>query len=105
MDIKQVPGQGSQQQIETGKSSANTVVSDELQSKNQQVPTVTNDDSVEISALAGNLQKTLSSLDSLPEVNSAKVESIKNAIESGTYSVNSESVASKLVDFELIFSK
>ena len=105
MDIKQIPGQGSQQQIETDKSSAKTSVSNELQSKNLPGQASVSDDSVEISALAGNLQKTLSSLEAVPEVDSAKVESIKAAIESGTYSIDVESVASKLVDFELTFSK
>ena len=105
MDIKQIPGQGLQKQIETGKSSANSVDSNQPQPKTTQDSVVVSEDSVEISSLAGNLQKALSSLGGVSEVDTAKVESIKSSIQSGTYSVNSDKVASKLVDFELTFSK
>ncbi len=105
MDIKQVPGQASQQTIESGKSTAKTAVSDNLQSKQASSLQVNQDDSVEISSLAGNLQKTIANLSSVPDIDTAKVESLKSAIESGAYKIDTANVANKLVGFEVSFTK
>jgi negative regulator of flagellin synthesis FlgM len=103
MDIKQIPGQTSQQQIESGKTrqSADNVNSEQSQQK--QAVTASSEDRVELSGLADKLKITLASLDSVAEVNTDKVASLKNAIESGNYQVNSANISDKLIKFELSF--
>jgi negative regulator of flagellin synthesis FlgM len=46
------------------------------------------------------LQKLSSVLASTPVVNSVKVASIKQAVQSGSYAVNAGSVADKLLQFD-----
>ncbi len=106
MDIKQIPGQSSQQQVESGKAKNGGDVSSHAH-PGQQSPNIitSSEDKVVISNQAGNLQKTLESLNSVADINSDKVASIKSAIEAGTFSIDSASIADKLVNFELSFSE
>jgi negative regulator of flagellin synthesis FlgM len=59
--------------------------------------TNTQTDKVSLSDALAQLEKTLAEV---PEVNSAKVEAIKNAIEDGSYSIDSQELARKMIDFE-----
>ncbi|MEW6119151.1 MAG: flagellar biosynthesis anti-sigma factor FlgM [Pseudomonadota bacterium] len=53
---------------------------------------------VTLSARAGQLKELETRLESIPVVDRAKVDAIKEAIASGQYTVNAENVAQGLVD-------
>ena len=58
-----------------------------------------NVDQIDISS-AQTLEKIRESLASQPVVDREKVESIKQALQDGTYKINSENIATKLIEFE-----
>ncbi len=58
-----------------------------------------NVDQVDIKS-AQTLEKIRESLASQPVVDREKVESIKLALQDGTYKINSENIATKLIEFE-----
>jgi negative regulator of flagellin synthesis FlgM len=57
-------------------------------------------DNVSLSDKAKSLKELEASIISQPDVNKEKVEKIKAAIAEGSYSVNSEKVAQKMLDFD-----
>ncbi|HGY9626314.1 flagellar biosynthesis anti-sigma factor FlgM [Pseudomonas juntendi] len=57
-------------------------------------------EAVHLSQEAQQLQKISDQLRDQPEVNSARVAQLKQAIAEGSYKVDAERVASKLLDFE-----
>jgi negative regulator of flagellin synthesis FlgM len=57
-------------------------------------------DQVTLTDSARTLQKLGEAIASTPAVNSAKVATVKAAIQSGTYKINSQSVADKLLHYE-----
>lgn len=56
-------------------------------------------DQVDISS-AQSLEKIRESLASEPVVDRQKVETVKQALQDGTYKINSENIAVKLIEFE-----
>ncbi|MFQ5635109.1 MAG: flagellar biosynthesis anti-sigma factor FlgM [Gammaproteobacteria bacterium] len=58
-------------------------------------------DAVSITDAASHLQRVEASLAALPEINAARVEEIRQQVEAGTYRVNAENLADKLIQFEL----
>ena len=54
---------------------------------------------VDISS-AQTLEKIRESLASQPVVDREKVEAVKQALQDGTYNINSENIAAKLIEFE-----
>ena len=62
-------------------------------------------DTVSITDTSAQLRSIESSLASLPVVDTQRVESIKQAIADGSYQVDSQTIADKLIDFEAILDK
>ncbi|KAF0185846.1 MAG: negative regulator of flagellin synthesis FlgM [Nitrospirae bacterium] len=59
-------------------------------------------DQITLSRGAGEISRLTAAVSDLPDVRTDKVETIRNALESGTYSVRGEMVADKLLK-EVIF--
>jgi negative regulator of flagellin synthesis FlgM len=57
-------------------------------------------DQLTLTNSARSLQKLEEAVSNAPVVNSAKVASVKQSVESGTYQVNPSSVADKMIKFE-----
>ncbi|WP_268800262.1 flagellar biosynthesis anti-sigma factor FlgM [Pseudomonas huanghezhanensis] len=77
---------------ETAKTEATTPVSSS--------PSVSSGEAVHLSSEAQQLQKITDSLRDQPTVNSARVAELKAAVADGSYTVDSNRVASKLLNFE-----
>lgn len=58
------------------------------------------DDRVSVTSEASRLQKIEEQLSNVPAVNSAKVAEIKQAIADGSFTIDPQAIASKLIAFE-----
>lgn len=65
----------------------------------------TGDDKVELSEHADKLKSLQASVESQPVVDTKRVEAIRNAVLDGTYNVNTESTAEKMLAFETLLDK
>lgn len=98
MDIKQLSGRnlsGNIQdkngvQLETKTSGSNK----------ESESTAADNDSVIISSQAQKINQIVSSLSSVPEVNTTKVTEIRDALANGQFKINSQSTAEKLLNLE-----
>ncbi|MGB0940833.1 MAG: flagellar biosynthesis anti-sigma factor FlgM [Marinomonas sp.] len=61
------------------------------------------DDTVKLSGAAQSMQSHQSKINSMPDMDMAKVEQIKLAISSGQYKVDSEKLASNMVAMDSMF--
>ena len=61
-------------------------------------------DAVSITGTAANLQRIETSLKALPEIDGKRVEEIRQQVEAGTYKVNAENLADKLIRWETNFA-
>lgn len=66
----------------------------------QAAPQAENGESVRLSAQAQQLQQITDQLREQPEVDAARVESLRQAITDGSYQVDSDRLAGKLLAFE-----
>ena len=57
-------------------------------------------DQVDITGAASELASAEQNLSAVPVVNEAKVSSIRSAVEAGTYRIQPQKIADKLVDYE-----
>ena len=57
-------------------------------------------DSVAITATAKKMTETIGPSGEKAPINEEKIEGIKKALENGTYSINAESIAKKMIDME-----
>ena len=80
-------------------SSTGGVVADKSQSEQAGVASQTGDQ-VTLTTSARSLQKLSEAIAQAPVVNADKVASVKQAVNSGSYQVNSRSVADKMLQFE-----
>jgi negative regulator of flagellin synthesis FlgM len=80
-------------------SSTGGVVADKSQSEQAGVASQTGDQ-VTLTTSARSLQKLSEAIAQAPVVNADKVASIKQAVNSGSYQVDSRSVADKMLQFE-----
>ena len=82
-------------------SNSNAVVTDKQgETAESNAPAAQTGDQLTLTSSARSLQKIEEAIAQTPVVNSSKVAAVKQAISSGTYQVNSASVADKLLKFE-----
>lgn len=83
-------------------SNGNSVVTDKSQGEASAANTSASQtgDTVTLTDSARSLQKIEEAVAKAPVVNAAKVASVKQAVNSGTYQVNAGQVADKLLQFE-----
>ncbi len=82
-------------------SSSNAVVTDkQSESAGTSAAAVQSSDQVTLTSSARSLQKIEEVIAQTPVVNASKVASVKQAVSSGTYQVDSGRVADKLLQFE-----
>jgi negative regulator of flagellin synthesis FlgM len=83
-------------------SNGNGVVTDKSQGGTSaaNAPAPQAGDTVTLTNSARSLQKIETAVANAPVVNSAKVASVKQAVNSGTYKINAGQVADKLLQFE-----
>jgi len=62
-------------------------------------------DSVEISSQAHKINQAVAALNKVPEVNAARVSELRTAIQNGSFNVDSQSTAEKLLSLEATFNK
>ena len=67
------------------------------------VPTSTAADSVEISQQALNITSLETRINDAPDVNLARVDSIRQAIEDGSYSIDANDIAERLLNTDTLF--
>jgi len=85
------------------KSRSVPVESSAKSSKSSEKPaTTSNADSVSLSAEAQSLGKLEASIAASPDVDTAKVESVRNAIASGEYKVDADAIAEKALSQDLL---
>jgi len=63
-------------------------------------PTDTQSDSVEISASALQLGQLVQQVSALPDIDVDRVASLRAAIEQGQYSIDADTLAQSIIDFE-----
>jgi negative regulator of flagellin synthesis FlgM len=63
------------------------------------------DDSVELTGKAAQIQSLIQQMLAAPAVDRSRVEPVKEKIEEGRYEIDDQRVASKMIDFEVGYSR
>ena len=88
-------------------SNSNTVGGVKSSDKNgiNSVSSTPEKDNITITASATKLRKMEDTIAQLPIVDTKKVEEVQKAIKDGSYSINPDKIASKLIEMELALSR
>jgi negative regulator of flagellin synthesis FlgM len=96
-----INGYDNSRSIASSKGTANsTPTADKVQSDSTTAPAASTADQVTLTGSARTLQKLSEAVASAPVVDTAKVAQIKEALQNGTYQINTQSVADKLLQSE-----
>ena len=74
----------------------------EVKARTPGVQSPSEEEKVELSSKARDIQKVKNILDNLPDVRMEKVDKIKNSLENGTYNIKGDKVAQKMVRESLL---
>lgn len=103
-DINGISGSHVNPSLEQAQSQATRREPERTQSQANPAQPANQTDSVQLTETAAILQRAQSRLSTVPVVDTQKVESVKSAIDSGQYSVDSARVADKMVQLEGLLS-
>jgi negative regulator of flagellin synthesis FlgM len=88
--------------LSTHKTAAKSVAADDKPASTTQVA---GSDRVSVTDTASRLQKIEEELSAMPEINHEKVAEIKKALADGTFSLDPQRIAEKLIGFETSFKR
>ena len=103
MDIKHINALNGRPQSDTGRKVDERLRSEAAAGDGARVDEARQD--VTVGKSVAQLAALLEQVDSMPVTREEKIARIKQAIDDGTYQVDSESVARKLLQTEVLFSK
>lgn len=105
VEINGVPGApiNNKQVAQTGASSANVIAAKTNSPSSSVNSGATTADSFTVSQQAERLRVIESNINTQPDVDGARVESLKIAIDAGRYDIDPRRVAEKLIEFETQF--
>lgn len=92
-------GQVNTQKTGSGKAQGNTQSSQQADARQAQT-TSARDDNVSLSSEARDLKQLEQSLDSYPEMDDQRIEQIRNALADGSYRIDADKLAQKMLDMD-----
>jgi negative regulator of flagellin synthesis FlgM len=99
IDIRNI----SSDKITTGRADSKRVSRKSTSSQSESVETA--DDSVELTGKAAQIQSLIQQMLASPAVDRSRVDPVKEKIEEGRYEIDDRRVASKMIDFEVGYSR
>lgn len=96
----EINGQSNPSRLNTNEGSSTQSTPGESGGKAQNTAALTSPDTLSLTNTAAIMQEIQARIASTPVVDGARVEAIKEALNNGTYLINTDSVAEKLMSFE-----